>query len=150
VATVYRFGPGRRLVNRLIRGLLALGLGPRFTYLLGVRGRASGRIYSTPVTLVQEGGRRWLVSPYGEVGWVKNARAAGRVTLQRGGRSEEVALTEVDPAASAVVLKHYVTRIPIVRPYFDATPDSDLAAFTAEARHHPVFEIISLSPPGRG
>ena len=49
-----------------------------------------------------------------------------------------------------MVLKHYVTRIPITRPYFDATPASDIATFAAEAPRHPVFRILSLSPPGRG
>ena len=150
MAAVYRLGFWRRLANLIVRGLLAVGLGPRFTYMLVVRGRTSGRLYSTPVTLVQEGGERWLVAPYGDVAWVKNARAARRVTLRRGGRSEDVQLAELGAAESASVLKHYVTRIPIVRPYFDATPDSDLAVFAAEAPRHPVFRLVSVSLPGRG
>jgi hypothetical protein len=36
----------------------------------------------------------------------------------------------------------YVTRVPITRPYFDAKPESDLAAFRAEAPRHPVFAIV--------
>jgi F420H(2)-dependent quinone reductase len=147
MAAVYRLGFWRRLANFIVRGLLAVGLGPRFTCMLVVRGRTSGRLYSTPV---QEGSERWLVAPYGDVAWVKNARAARRVTLRRGGRSEDVQLAELGPAESASVLKHYVTRIPITRPYFDVTPDSDLAAFAAEAPRHPVFRLVSLSPPGRG
>ena len=62
----YRLGLARRLVNLLVKGLLRLGLAGGHTYLLSVSGRRSGRTYSTPVILV-ENGERWLVAPYGEV-----------------------------------------------------------------------------------
>jgi deazaflavin-dependent oxidoreductase (nitroreductase family) len=143
VAATYRLGPGRRAANRLVRLLLRLGLMPGPTYLLTVRGRRTGRPTSTPVTLVEEGGHRWLVAPYGDVGWVRNARAAGQVTLSRGARSETVSIRELPPAEAAPVLQRYVTRVPITRPYFDARPDSPLAAFAAEAPRHPVFALGS-------
>lgn len=142
MALEYRFGLARRAVNALVRMLLPLGLGPRSTYLLTVAGRRSGRPHSTPVTLVEEGGRRWLVAPYGEVAWVRNLRAAGKATLSRGGRTEAVAVREIKPEEAAPVLKWYVTRVPITRPYFDVRPESDLAAFRAEAPRHPVFAIV--------
>jgi len=93
------------------------------------------------VTLVEEGGQRWLVAPYGEVPWVRNARAAGRVTLSRGGRAEIVSLRALSEAEAAPVLRRYVTRVPITRPYFDVTPDSPLVAFESEAARHPVFAL---------
>ncbi len=138
----YRLGPARRLVNWLVRALLRVGLGPRRTYLLSVRGRRSGRLRSTPVTMVEEGARRWLVAPYGEVGWVRNARAAGRVTLRRGRRSEMVAVAEAGPEESAPVLRRYVAEVPITRRFFDAAPDANIEAFEAEAPRHPVFRIL--------
>ena len=141
MAATYRLGVTRRLVNVLVTALLRAGLGPPRTYLLGVRGRKSGRLLTTPVTLVEEGGRRWLVAPYGEVGWVKNARAAGRVTLRRGRRAETVKIVELGPEEAAPVLKRYVSEAPITRPFFDARPSSDLAAFRAEAPRHPVFRL---------
>lgn len=141
MAATYRLGVTRRLVNVLVTALLRAGLGPPRTYLLGVRGRKSGRLLTTPVTLVEEGGRRWLVAPYGEVGWVKNARAAGRVTLRRGRRAETRRIVELGPEEAAPVLKRYVTEAPITRPFFDARPTSDLAAFRAEAPRHPVFRL---------
>ncbi|HEX7786037.1 MAG TPA: nitroreductase family deazaflavin-dependent oxidoreductase [Methylomirabilota bacterium] len=141
MAASYRLGPARRAANRLVRVLLWLGLMPGPTYLLTVRGRRSGRPLSTPVTLVEEGERRWLVAPYGDVSWVRNARAAGQVTLSRGSRSETVPVHELGPAEAAPVLQRYVTRVPITRPYFDARPDSPLAAFEAEAPRHPVFAL---------
>jgi deazaflavin-dependent oxidoreductase (nitroreductase family) len=142
MARTYRLGPWRRAVNVLVRTLLVIGLGPPRTYLLTVRGRRSGRLYSTPVTLVEKKGLRWLVAPYGEVAWVGNARAAGEVTLRRGRRVETVVIFELPPEEAAPVLKWYVTQVPITRPYFDVTPASDLAAFAAEAPRHPVFRIV--------
>ena len=124
-----------------MRLLLRLGSGPGGTYLLTVPGHRSGALRSTPVTLVEEGGRRWLVAPYGDVAWVRNVRAAGKATLSRGGHTDEIALREVGTDEAAPVLKLYVTRVPITRPYFDVRPGSDLDAFRAEAPRHPVFAI---------
>jgi F420H(2)-dependent quinone reductase len=88
MATRYRLSLWRRLLNHLVRALLRVELGPRRTYLLTVQGCQTGRPYSTPVTLVEEEGQRWLVAPYGVVGWVRKARpggqcSAGAVALRR-------------------------------------------------------------------
>ena len=142
MAARYRRGLARRAGNGLVRILLRLGLGPARTHLLTVTGRRSGAPRSTPVTLVEEGGRRWLVSPYGEVAWVRNLRATGRATLSRCGHTVEIEVREVGVEEAAPVLKLYVTRVPITRPYFDVKPESDLASFRAEAPRHPVFAIV--------
>ena len=147
MAKTYRLGRGRRLANRLVRALLRVGLGPPHTYLLTVRSRRTGRRLATPVTLVEEPGRRWLVAPYGEVGWVRQARASGTVTLGRGRRSATVGLVELPPAEAAPVLKRYLAAVPITRPFFDVGPSSDLAAFVAEAPRHPVFRIVERRGP---
>ena len=81
------------------------------------------------------------MAPYGEVAWVRSARAAGHVTLSRGRQAERVAIHELAPAEAAPVLRLYVTRVPITRPYFDATPTSPIATFEAEAPLHPVFRL---------
>jgi deazaflavin-dependent oxidoreductase (nitroreductase family) len=141
MAWAYRLGLWRRLVNRIISISLRLGMSPPHTYLLTVRGRKSGRPHSTPVTLVEEAGQRWLVAPYGEVGWVRNARAAGQVTLKRGRRSETVRIVELSAEDAAPVLKKYLAQVPVVRPFFDVTPKSSLREFVAEASRHPVFRI---------
>jgi deazaflavin-dependent oxidoreductase (nitroreductase family) len=141
MARAYRLGFWRRLANQIIGALLRLGVSPPHTYLLIVRGRSSGRPYLTPVTLVEENGERWLVAPYGEVGWVQNARAAGQVTLRRGRRYETVKIVELAADEAAPVLKKYLTQVSIVRPFFDVTPQSDERDFVAEASRHPVFRI---------
>jgi deazaflavin-dependent oxidoreductase (nitroreductase family) len=139
MAKTYQLTPFRRFVNTMMKLMLRWNIAPADTYLLTVRGRKSGKRYSTPVSLIEEDSRRWLVSPYGEVSWVKNARAAGEVRLSRGGKTETVAIHELGPAESAPILKTYITEIGIVRPYFDVKPDSSLEAFEAEAPRHPVF-----------
>jgi len=39
------------------------------------------------------------------------------------------------------VLRTYLSRVRVVRPFFDVAPDSALEAFAAEAARHPVFLI---------
>jgi deazaflavin-dependent oxidoreductase (nitroreductase family) len=142
MAKSYRRTLLRRVANVLMTLLRRLGLAPRTTMLLTVPGRRSGTPRLTPVTLVEQDGQRWLVAPYGPVGWVHNARAAGQVELSRGRHTETVRVKELAPEAAAPVLKAYVERVPITRPYFDVPPDAPLAAFVAEASKHPVFQVI--------
>jgi deazaflavin-dependent oxidoreductase (nitroreductase family) len=124
-----------------------MGVGSESDCLLTVTGRKSGIPRTTPVTLVVEGDHRWLVAPYGEVEWVKNARAAGRVTLSRGRRSETVSFTELGPVESAPVLKAYIKKVAVTRPFFDVSPDSPLEAFAAESPRHPVFLLRPAAEP---
>ena len=125
----------------LIAPAARLGLAGKRTHILTVKGRKSGRKYSTPVQLVFRDGQRWLVSPYGERGWVKNARAAGEVELTRALKTERLRVEEVDAQTAAPVLREYLEKTPIVKPYFDADADSSLDAFAAEAGRHPVFRV---------
>ena len=143
MATIYRLTPPRRMLNFLVTVWLRLGLPPGRYHLLLVPGRKSGRIYSTPVAVMQYNAQRWLVAPYGEREWVKNARAAGQVVLRRGRRSETVAVREeLDPAQSAPVLKRYIAVEPITRKFFKATHRSPTEEFIEEASQHPVFRIL--------
>jgi hypothetical protein len=142
MARAYRLTFGRRLANSAIRLLHRLRLAPRHNYLLVVRGRISGRLHRIPVQLVEEGGQRWLVAPYGSVNWVRNVRAAGAGILSRNGRSESVRFVAVPGQESAPILKTYVNEVPITRPYFEAQPDAPVGAFLAEASQHPVFHVV--------
>jgi deazaflavin-dependent oxidoreductase (nitroreductase family) len=139
----YRLGRTRRLINALVTPLVRLGLAGRNTYLLTVEGRTSGRHFSTPVTLVVDGEERWLVAPYGERNWVKNARAAGSVELSRAGKSEKVHVIEVDAADAGPVLRKYLRRYRVTSPFFDVKANDPVEAFIAEAPRHPVFRLIA-------
>lgn len=142
----YRKSLWRRAVNLLVRPLARAGLvGPR-THLLTVRGRTSGRPWSTPVSLVTLGGERFAVAPYGDRNWVRNARAAGWVELRRGRRRERAAVEELAPAEAVRVLRRYYELGRVTRPFFDVTLASPSEAWLAEAPRHPVFRL--RPPPG--
>jgi deazaflavin-dependent oxidoreductase (nitroreductase family) len=76
--------------------LARVGLAGRHTYILTVRGRKTGKAHAIPVILIEDD-ERWIVAPYGEVGWVRNARAAGQVEISRAGRSEALRIEEATP-----------------------------------------------------
>ena len=139
----YRKSVWRRGLNALVRPLARLGLAGRSTHVLTVAGRESGRLWSTPVSIVRFGDQRWLVAPYGERNWVKNARAAGWVELQRGRRREWLAVEEVDAEHAVPVLREYYRRFRVTRPFFGVTLESSDADWLAEAQRHPAFRLES-------
>ncbi len=128
-----------RVGNAIFSLLARAGIGP--SHLLTTRGRKTGRPHSTPVILVKDGTRQWLVAPYGNVAWVLNARAAQRVTLRRGRDNHDYTIRELPAAEAGSVLKRYIRVAPATRPYFEATKDSLVEDFIAEADRHPVFEL---------
>ncbi len=121
---------------------LKRGFGPSSTRLLTVHGRKSGQPYSTPVNLVLRDASRYLVSPYGERSWVKNARANGKVTLSRGNSYETRHIVEVGGDDVVPILRQYYEENLVTRAYFEANVDSPDTAFEAEAKRHPVFRLI--------
>ncbi len=126
----------------LFRTLTRLGLGASYRQILTVPGRTTGRLYSTPVDVIELDGQRWLVAGYGPASWVANARAAGEVTLSRGRHSDRFAVEEVVPAAAIPVLRRYMREIRVTRAYFDANPDSTDEAIAAELPRHPVLRLV--------
>ena len=141
MSTPYRKSWRRRTLNGLVRPLAKLGLtGPR-THLLTVPGRKSGKLWSTPVSIVRLGETRYLVAPYGDRNWVRNARAAGWVELERGRDRGQYAVDEL-PAADAVpILREYYRLGRVTRPFFGVTLDAPDAAWLEEAPRHPVFAL---------
>src|SRR6266481_2208481 len=80
--------PAEQFFNRVFGFLVGLGLSPSYNYLLEVKGRKSGKIYSTPVNLHEVNGKPYLVAPRGRTQWVRNAKASGEVTLKKRGRRQ--------------------------------------------------------------
>src|SRR6202035_4806064 len=70
--------------NRALGFLVGLGIGPGYMQLLQVRGRKTGRVYSTPVNLLRVDGKLYLVAPRGRTQWVRNAEAPAEIVLKRG------------------------------------------------------------------
>src|SRR5205823_6615596 len=83
--------------NVVARPLLAAGVPMGFNGLVTIRGRKSGLPRTTPLAIIEVTGRRWIWSPWGEVQWVRNLRAAGRATITVRRRKQEVTATELDP-----------------------------------------------------
>jgi deazaflavin-dependent oxidoreductase (nitroreductase family) len=133
---------GWRAGNAFVSVLARAGVGP--IHLLTTRGSKSGRPHTVPVVPVDYDGRRWLVAPYGAVAWVRNARAAGQVSLRYGRATREFATREVSADEAGPVLKRYVTIATKTRPLFKATQDSPVEDFVAEADRHPVFELVAV------
>ena len=64
--------------------------------LLTVRGRTSGRDRTTPVSIFEHNGERYLFGTFGDTQWVRNLRVAGEAVLARGQhRSRVVSLLEL-------------------------------------------------------
>jgi deazaflavin-dependent oxidoreductase (nitroreductase family) len=95
-ATVGRVPAWVSIFNRPAKALLRRGMPMGPNALLTIRGRKSGLPRSTPVAIIQLRERRWLWSPWGDVHWVRNLRAAGTATISVGGRTEQVRATELD------------------------------------------------------
>jgi deazaflavin-dependent oxidoreductase (nitroreductase family) len=115
--------------------------------LITVRGRKSGQPRSTPVTVCANGGRRGLISPFGEVNWVRNLRVAGRATITVRGHQEEVTAVELGPTEAAEFIREVLapharrTRFGLWFVRHIDKIDIDNPAEAAEGR--PVFELHS-------
>ncbi len=142
MAKTYRLSFGTRLINALFRAMTRLGVGASYRHILTVPGRRTGRLYSTPVDIVDVEGQRWLVAGYGPASWVRNVRAAGEATLSRGRHSHRFKVEEAEATDAVPVLRKYISEIRVTRPYFDATPDSSDEEIAAELPRHAVFRLI--------
>jgi deazaflavin-dependent oxidoreductase (nitroreductase family) len=128
--------------NAIVSVFARVGIGP--IQLLTTRDRNTGEAHTIPVVPVEQGGKRWLVAPYGAVGWVRNARADGRVRLHYGRTTHDYEIREVGADEAGPVLKHYVAVATKTRAQFRATKDSPAADFAPEAARHPVFELVAI------
>jgi deazaflavin-dependent oxidoreductase (nitroreductase family) len=132
------------LFNRVMGYLAGLGVGPKFIYLLQVRGRKSGKIYASPVNLMEVGGKQILVAPRGRTQWVRNAEAAGEITLKRGSFSRKFGLQPIVDGEKPEILKEYLDGYAsAVKKFFPVAPGSPAAAFQDIAGNYPVFELIA-------
>ena len=144
------------ILNPLIRRLLRFGMpfGPNL--LMTVRGRSSGLDRTFPVAVLELGDRRFVQSPFGEVNWVRNLRAARSAVIAKGAATESVGAVELSPEQAGPILRDafapYVgSRLlrPIVRWYFGLRPDSTLADYVEYARRHPTFELLRVRAVAR-
>jgi deazaflavin-dependent oxidoreductase (nitroreductase family) len=135
--------PVERVFNRVFGFLVGMGLGFSYNYLLEVRGRTSGKIYSTPINLLEIGGRKYLVAPRGRTQWVRNAEAAGEVTLKKGSTRQRFRLRPLAGDEKLAVLKAYLDAFKReVQRYFPIPAGSPADAFRPLAESYPAFELV--------
>ncbi len=151
MAKTYQVPSFVRLGNFFTTRLLRAGVKPGNMALLTVRGRKSGLPRTTPVSLIEYDGQRWLIAAFGEVDWVRNLRAAGEASLKRGRHPEHIFVKELSAEEAAPILKKSLAEAPsFLLKNYDATPESPLKDFEREALNHPVFLVKSETRRGPG
>jgi deazaflavin-dependent oxidoreductase (nitroreductase family) len=131
-----------RIFNKTFGVLVALGLGLRHNYLVQVAGRRTGRLYSTPIDLLEFKGRRFLVAGRGRTQWVRNAEAAGEVIIKKGTKRQRFLIRIVPDEEKPEILKAYLDRFKLtVQRYFPVRAGSEPRDFDEVAERYPVFEL---------
>ncbi|MEJ2867835.1 nitroreductase/quinone reductase family protein [Actinomycetospora sp. OC33-EN08] len=142
----------RRIMNPLVAFATRRGLSLAGSAVLGVRGRTSGELRTTPVNPLPLDGERYLVAARGQTQWVRNIRVAGDAELTVGRRTEHITVRELtEPAEVVPVLRAYLKAWAWeVGAFFDGVgadaSDDELAAI---AGRHPVFVVTSAEPAPR-
>lgn len=122
-----------------------MGLGFSYNYLLQVKGRKSGKIYSTPINLLELNGKRFLVAPRGRTQWVRNAEAAGEIALKKGSIRQRFRLRSLTDDEKPAILKAYLDCFKNeVQRYFPVAAGSPVESFRELAESYPTFELIAL------
>jgi deazaflavin-dependent oxidoreductase (nitroreductase family) len=133
----------RNVFNRAVAALTELGISVWGSRVLAVRGRTTNEWRTTPVNVLTEGGRRYLVAPRGTTQWVKNIRASGTGELRLGRTSEAIRVVELADEEKPPVLRAYLKRWKReVGVFFGGTgPSASDAELLAIAPNHPVFRL---------
>ncbi|MBV9607964.1 MAG: nitroreductase family deazaflavin-dependent oxidoreductase [Acidobacteria bacterium] len=137
--------PFEKAFNKLFGFMVALGFGLPHNYLVQVKGRKSGKTYSTPIDLLEFKGKRYLVAPRGRTQWVRNAEAAGEVVLRKGSLRRHFRVRVLDDGEKPEILKAYLDRFKTtVQRYFPLKAGSPVQEFAGVGKDYPVFELLPL------
>jgi deazaflavin-dependent oxidoreductase (nitroreductase family) len=101
--------------------------------ILSVRGRRTGKVYRTPVNVVEHEAVKYVVSPRGETGWSRNLREVGECSLKVKGHELNYRGTEVPPTERPPIIAAYLERYgKQTRGQFEQLPDP---------ADHPTFRL---------
>lgn len=139
MAKQYEVTPAKRLVSWVMGQAARAGLG-NFAVLSTV-GRRSGQPRLVTVAPISDDEGEYLVSPYGESGWVRNVRAQPRVGMRRGGPEKPVELVDVTGQRPDLVRAYY-EREAFARRFMDLPDDPSDDDFARFAHRFPVFRIV--------
>jgi hypothetical protein len=135
--------PPPRWIVSLNIAALRLGVKVGSQHLLSIPGRRSGRLRSTPVSIVTVAGRQFVVAAFSGVDWVKNARAAGEGILARGRTRLRVRITEIPLEERPAVLVEFLRQVPGGVRFFGLSADPSV--IVTQADRYPVFRLDPLS-----
>jgi deazaflavin-dependent oxidoreductase (nitroreductase family) len=134
-----------RVFNRVFGFVVGLGWGFSYNYLLQVRGRKSGKLYSTPIDLLEKNGTRYLVAPRGRTQWVRNAEAVGEIVLKKGKLMQRFRLRALSDQEKPEILKAYLDQFrKEVQTYFPVPAGSPVEAFRDLVQSYPAFELVPV------
>ena len=139
MAREYEVRSSTRLLNRVMGWMARRGVGP--SEVLTTRGRRSAERRSTPVSPIVHDGVEYLVSPYGDVGWVHNVRADPEVELRRGKRVRRARLGEITGPETAPVVAAYHAREKFARKFMEVPEEPTESDFAAAWQRFPVFRV---------
>ena len=132
-------------MNKVFMMLSRTGLGMKELPVLTVPGRASGKPRSTPLSVLDLDGQRYLLEGFPGADWARNVRAAsGRAALRIGTRTDHVRLVEVEREEALKVLRVWPERLTDgAKIMVDAGVVTDLSpeAFEAAVGRCGVFRI---------
>ena len=141
-----------KFANPVVVSLERLGLKLGTIHLLSVPGRKSGKLRTTPVSLMTIDGKRYIVGGLPDADWVKNAQASGWGILAYGRKTERVALVDLPVEARGPILREFPRLVPQGVNFFQQLYDlpKDRAtlpdAFAALAPTCPVFLLDAPIP----
>lgn len=138
MAKEYEVTTGKRLVSWLMARAAGFGMG-NFV-VLTTTGRKSGEPRRVTVAPISDDEGRYLVSPYGNSGWVLNARADPIAIIQRGGSETRIRLVEVTGEKPELV-KAYHGREGFARQFMDVPGEATTDDFALVPNRFPVFRI---------
>ncbi|GAB3425297.1 PNPOx family protein [Flindersiella endophytica] len=120
---------------RAIGNRMARWFNPKLVSTLEVPGRVTGRPTTTSIVVLEHGGERYLLAPFGATDWALNLSAAGYGRLVRRGAAEEFTAIEVPPEERPPLIAAYRDR-------FDRMPKvADSFARLPDPADHPTFRI---------
>lgn len=126
-----------KTINRIAKWFARLGIGR--SVVLTTVGRRTGDARQVAVSPIEVDGTEYLVSPYGEVGWVWNARSNGAASIRQGSYTRKVDLVEVGDGADVVRSYHEREKFP--RAYMDLPENPTSEDIRSSPQVFPVFRV---------
>jgi F420H(2)-dependent quinone reductase len=139
MAKQYELNPSTLRIGRVMSWMARRGIGK--IQVLTTTGRKSGEPKSVPVSPIVIDGIEYLVCPYGEMGWVLNARSNPSAGLRHGSTDRQVRLIETGGEVAAKVVAAYYRREGYASQYMDVPENPTVENFERNAALFPVFEV---------